>query len=366
MDFKDTIIKWYRHNQRVLPWRNTTDPYRIWLSEIVLQQTRVEQGRAYYERLIYRFPDVFLLANAYEDQVLKLWQGLGYYTRARNMHAAAKLIVNEYAGVFPATYTDILKLPGVGEYTASAIASFAYGLPHPVVDGNVMRVLSRFFQLEAHINSTEGKRHLVKVANELLDRENPGEYNQAIMEFGALQCIPKNPGCNRCPLASSCQAFKSDKVDELPVKKKGKEQRKRYFHYLVINGVNNGKAIVMIRKRSEKGIWKNLFDFPLIESENFQSAQELKKSIAWKTIFADKTEKLIDISRPFTHQLSHQLIFARFHLIDISGSLKQINDYELIERENIKLYPVPRLIDQFLNEYVHWLKFGTKKTEENV
>ncbi|MCF8302932.1 MAG: A/G-specific adenine glycosylase [Bacteroidales bacterium] len=356
MKFSEQIIKWYRYNSRDLPWRKTSDPYLIWISEVVLQQTRVDQGLAYYNRLVERFPNVHLLAAASEDELLKLWQGLGYYTRARNMHAAARKIVSEHGGNFPATYEEIIKLPGIGEYTASAIASFAFNLSHPVVDGNVMRVLSRFLGIDTPINTTEGKKQLSAYAHKFINRENPGEHNQAIMEFGALHCTPRNPLCDKCPLKYECRAFQTDKVNDLPVKLKTRSQQERYFHYLVVRINNASGPEVILRKRSEKGIWKNLYDFPLIEDKAFRSQQQLKETTTWKNMFSLDEIKQMKTSKVYSHQLSHQLIKARFQLIVLSGLSKQFNGYQVVKNKDVHNYPVPRLIDQFMTDYAHWLE----------
>lgn len=233
MDFSTQIIEWYRTNKRDLPWRKTKNPYQIWLSEIILQQTRVEQGLSYYLKFIEKYPSIKDLANAPQDEVLKLWQGLGYYSRARNLHYTSKVITDKYKGEFPATYKEILDLKGIGEYTAAAISSFSFNLPYPVIDGNVYRVLSRVFDIDTPIDSTLGKKEFKELAYELINKNNPSEYNQAIMEFGALYCKPQSPDCENCIFTSTCLAFKTKKINELPVKSKKLKQKNRYFNYLV-------------------------------------------------------------------------------------------------------------------------------------
>jgi len=250
MGFSSKLINWYHQNKRDLPWRNSTDPYQIWLSEIILQQTRVDQGLSYFNKFIEHHPNVNSLANAPEKEVLNLWQGLGYYSRARNLHFTAKVISKEHKGIFPSDYNDILKLKGVGEYTAAAIASFAYNLSYPVIDGNVYRVLSRIFGIENPIDSSKGKKIFKALATELIDNKNPATYNQAIMEFGALQCTPKKPKCEDCPFRLECYALKNELTAELPKKEKKIKQRNRYFNYVVV--IDNEK--IYLKERKEKDI----------------------------------------------------------------------------------------------------------------
>src|ERR1051325_11203457 len=275
MDFSAGIAAWYKANKRDLPWRNVRDPYLIWLSEIILQQTRVEQGLPYYFRFAEKYPTVHHLAKAKEAEVMKLWQGLGYYSRARNLHAAAKHIAFELNGKFPATFHEVLRLKGVGTYTAAAIASFAYGEAQAVVDGNVYRLLSRYFGIKAPIDSTKGKKQFLELASSLLDRKDPGTHNQAIMEFGARQCVPKNPSCGTCPLGNSCFARAKKKVNMLPVKEKKTKISERHFHYFLVRH----RGYVWINHRSGKDIWKGLYDLPLIESA---------KAVRTEKIFSSK------------------------------------------------------------------------------
>jgi A/G-specific adenine glycosylase len=264
MSFAPKILNWYHEHQRDLPWRQTRDPYRVWLSEIILQQTRVAQGMPYYLSFVETFPTVYDLAEAPEEQVLKLWQGLGYYSRARNLHTTAKMVVSEFDGQFPHTYEELKTLKGVGDYTASAIASFCFDVPEPVVDGNVYRVLSRYFGVDIPINSTEGITYFKELAREVMDAENIRDYNQGIMEFGAIQCAPKKPYCLLCPLQESCVALKENKVDILPIKLNKTKVRNRYFNYLVwLDG--NGNTV--LEQRKGKGIWQNLYQFPLLETD---------------------------------------------------------------------------------------------------
>jgi A/G-specific adenine glycosylase len=346
--FGETIISWYHHNKRDLPWRGTKDPYKIWLSEIILQQTRVEQGTAYYHRFTETYPTVLALASAKEDAVLKLWQGLGYYSRARNLLFAAKQIKNEFAGKFPATYEEIKMLKGVGDYTAAAIASFAFNLPHAVVDGNVYRFLSRYFGIKTPINSTAGKKEFALLAQQLLMDHPPGDFNQALMEFGARQCKPSSPLCDSCPLQSSCFAYKHKTTGSLPVKDKKIKIRKRYFHYLIIKEDKH----FYIRRREEKDIWTGLHDFPLIESVAKLSESELLSSDDWKSTFQKTKAVLKNVSEEYKHVLSHQHIYARFFEVHVSKPIekKQSASWKKVNKLSIRKFAVPRLIEQYLEK----------------
>lgn len=308
MPFTQEIIHWYQQHKRDLPWRNTGDPYRIWLSEIILQQTRVAQGLSYYHTFIDYFPTLQSLADATEETVLRHWQGLGYYSRARNLHKAANMVMEKYNGIFPSSYQQLLTLPGIGEYTASAIASFAANEPYAVLDGNVFRVLARYFGVSEPINSPKGKKEFLLLANQLIDDKQPGTYNQAIMEFGALQCKPQNPLCENCPLAMGCFAFQHKQVNDLPVKLKKAKSRDRYFHYFIIR---KGEEI-LINKRGPGDIWQHLYEFPLIETECSLSTEEmLNHPSILQTFGSDFT--IIYRSEAYKHILSHQNIYARFY-----------------------------------------------------
>ena len=340
-DFADTLIKWYETNKRDLPWRHTTDPYRIWISEIILQQTRVAQGYDYYMRFMENYPDVFALASASEDEVLKLWQGLGYYSRARNLHEAARCMAE--AGGFPDTYEGVRALKGVGDYTAAAICSFAYNMPYAVVDGNVFRVLARVFGIETPINSSQGKKEFSLLANNLLNRENPSLHNQAIMEFGALQCTPQSPNCMECPLQSFCVAFANDVVKLLPIKTKKIVQRERFFNYLFIKKGNE----TFLQKRTQNDIWKNLYQFPLVETECLTEAEDLLKL----PIFANKNFILKQISPVYKHVLSHQIIRARFLTIEIGDEFQgEAEGFVKTPIARLDSFPIPRLIEIFLDK----------------
>ncbi|MDP2068449.1 MAG: A/G-specific adenine glycosylase [Lutibacter sp.] len=343
MIFSKQLTYWYLHNKRNLPWRATTNPYTIWLSEIILQQTRVDQGMSYYFKFIENFPTVYDLAAASEEQVLKLWQGLGYYSRARNLHFSAKFIVDELKGEFPSTYKDLLKLKGVGDYTASAIASICFNEPTAVVDGNVYRVLARYFGIDTSINSSAGIKIFKHLAQELIDKKNPGTHNQAMMEFGALMCKPSNPDCNICPLNNSCFALSKNKVKELPVKEKKAKIKTRHFNYLVIQSSDQKTKIV----KRETGIWKNLYEFPLIETIDIIDEKQLVEHKIYKELFCDSaaTVSLFD-EEVLVHKLTHQHIYAKFWVVNTT-----VSDRFSIPWNTVKKYPVPALIDNFLNRY---------------
>ena len=339
-DFQRLIIDWYRLNKRDLPWRQTKNPYYIWLSEIILQQTRVAQGLDYYMKFIKHYPSIFDLANAEEEDILNDWQGLGYYSRARNLHTTAKKIACDLGGIFPEKYDEIIKLKGIGDYTAAAISSFAFDLPYSVVDGNVYRVLSRVFDIELPIDSTIGKNHFSNFAQELLPKKNAAEYNQAIMEFGALQCVTNSPICNSCPLLRICLASQNKTIAIRPVKEKKTKIRNRYFHFMIFKE-NNKIALV---KREKNDIWKHLYHFPLIETENEIMLDEINRKIESK--FKIKPIKNSEIVK---HILSHQKIFARFYFFDKFPSNLPLS-YKILPVKNIQDFPMPRLIDKFLDE----------------
>ncbi|HLT41601.1 MAG TPA: A/G-specific adenine glycosylase [Sphingobacteriaceae bacterium] len=347
MSFSKEIINWYCTHRRDLPWRETVDPYKIWLSEVILQQTRVAQGMDYYYTFSENFPTVQALALAEEDEVLRLWQGLGYYSRARNLHKAAKIVVNQFNGVFPSSYSSLLTLPGIGEYTAAAVASFSANEVHAVLDGNVFRVLARVFGLNEPINSSEGKKVFSKLANELIDPSSPATYNQAIMEFGALQCKPKNPDCAVCPISSSCYAFIHQEIDLLPVKFKKAKSRNRYFNYFVIKG---GESILM-NKRGKGDIWQHLHDFPLIESDNELSPEELIVHPDVVQVFGtDLTIK--SISKPYKHVLSHQNIYARFFEVSKTAlNLSENTTWNYVLIKDLDKLAKPKLIVFYMESH---------------
>ncbi len=339
-DFHRLIGKWYRLNKRNLPWRSTNNPYFIWLSEIILQQTRVNQGLNYYLKFIENYPTVFVLANASEQDILNDWQGLGYYSRARNLHATSKMIAFDLNGVFPSTYVDIKKLKGIGDYTAAAISSFAFNLPHSVVDGNVYRVLSRVFDIELPIDSLEGKKYFAQLAQELLPKKDINIHNQAIMELGAIQCLPVNPLCDACPVFEICLSRIKRNIELRPIKSKKIKSRNRFFHFMIF--MNDGKII--LEKRETKDIWQHLFQFPLIET---QSNLEMFK--IEEMIYKQYKLKPYDFSESITHILSHQKIFATFYFFSSFPDYKPPSFIE-IDENNIQNYPLPRLIDRFWEE----------------
>lgn len=341
MNFSKSLIHWYLQNKRDLPWRNTIDPYFIWLSEIMLQQTRVAQGLPYFLRFTEAFPTVFDLAKADEEQVLKLWQGLGYYSRARNLHKTAQQVAFEYNGEFPKRYAELLKLKGIGEYTAAAIASFAYNESVPVVDGNVYRVLSRYFEVETDIASSGAKKEFTQLAAELLPAGEANLFNQAIMEFGALQCIPKNPDCANCIFTNSCAALQKKKVAQLPVKSKKVKVKTRFFTYLVFEDeVHN----TLIQKRSQKGIWHNLYEFPLLETE-IDLSHEALSDLIHKQISTEN--RVLDLSRfnevVMVHKLTHQHLNIYFWKVKVAGKLSGGIDWE-----SVKKLPFPIVIHNFI------------------
>ena len=344
MNFSNSLIQWYLNHKRDLPWRNTQNPYPIWLSEIMLQQTRVAQGTPYFLSFLAAFPTVFDLANASEEQVLKLWQGLGYYSRARNLHKTAQHIAFECDGVFPNSYSELLKLKGIGEYTAAAIASFAYKEVVPVVDGNVFRVLSRYFDIETDIAQASAKKEFSALALELIPKNSPDVFNQAIMEFGALQCVPKNPTCSECIFNSSCLALKNNKISQLPVKNKKTKVTKRYFNYLIFSDIN-GK--IPIQKRTEKGIWHNLYEFPLVEGLETTSESEIIDLISNQKIISNKIAKIkLCNSEKIIHKLSHQHLYINFWEVNVSGVIE--DGFEL---NQLKTFPFPIVIYNFIESY---------------
>ncbi len=348
MKFSKKLITWYLQNKRSMPWRETTQPYHIWLSEIMLQQTRVAQGLPYYLSFTATFPTVFDLANATEEQVLKLWQGLGYYSRARNLHTTAKYVANDLKGVFPKSYKELLTLKGVGDYTASAIASICYQEPVPVVDGNVYRVLSRYFGIETPINSTDGIKEFKKLAIAIMDHEQPADYNQAIMEFGALQCKPKNPDCSSCPLSDGCKALQESNVALLPVKLKKLKIKKRYFNYLVFFIENKD---TVIQQRTGNGIWKGLYEFPLIESDSL-ALQDIVSHEIFRNITSHQDHEIISYQNdPIVHKLSHQHLYTRFYIIKLKRAPKVRDSQKIVNSKEIHNYPVPILLSNFIDSF---------------
>ncbi|WP_298265764.1 A/G-specific adenine glycosylase [uncultured Lutibacter sp.] len=343
MTFSNKLIQWYLYNKRDLPWRSTKNPYAIWLSEIILQQTRVDQGMAYYYKFLEHFPTVKDLALASEEQVLKLWQGLGYYSRARNLHVSAKYVYYTLNGVFPSTYNELIKLKGVGDYTASAIASICFNETTAVVDGNVYRVLARYFGIDTPINSTKGIKEFKSVAQELISVNDPGTHNQAVMEFGARLCKPQNPFCSSCPLNESCVAFEKKLIKNLPVKEKKIKIKKKYFNYIVIQTINNKTFL----EKREEGIWLNMYQFPLIETSKIINEQQFIAHQKFSEIFTTtKVSVKLFNNEPIVHKLSHQHIYAKFWIVKTTSLKMAVLDWNEVEK-----LPVPKLIDNFLNQF---------------
>ena len=341
----EALLDWYADNKRDLPWRGTTDPYRIWVSEIILQQTRVVQGYEYFLRFIRRFPDVRTLASASEDEVLKYWQGLGYYSRARNLHAAAKSM----NGKFPESYQEVRALKGVGDYTAAAICSIAYNMPYAVVDGNVYRVLSRYCGIDVPIDSTEGKKLFAALADEMLDKSRPATYNQAIMDFGAIQCTPQSPNCMFCPLADSCSALSKGQVMQLPVKQHRTKTFNRYFNYIYVRM----GACTFIHKRTSDDIWKNLFELPLVETDRNLSEEEFLSSVSFRSLIAEgEVPEVRLVFRNVKHVLSHRVIYANFYEVVLPENSRSFSEYQCIRMEDLEQYPVSRLVHAFLEKYL--------------
>jgi len=356
MNFTYKLITWYNTNKRALPWRKTNDPYVIWISEIILQQTRISQGMAYFERFVEKYPTVSDLAMADEQEVLKLWQGLGYYSRARNMHHTAKVIVNEFDGRFPDNYEEMINLKGIGEYTAAAILSIAFRVPCPVVDGNVARLLSRVFGIKEPIDSSKGYKTLINKAGELIDPSDPGTFNQALMEFGALFCIPANPDCMQCIFKPDCFAYNNGKVAALPVKGKANALRKRYFHYFLIKFKTEDGMAFFVNKRTGKDIWKHLYDLPLIETSKPLSVKQLEK--LFKSNFGSAINLKNAEVDAYKHVLTHQLIMARFYLIDLSTDvyldvlLKSLSaGYRQVSLNELFELPVSRIVEKFIHQH---------------
>lgn len=344
-EFARLLIEWYHEHKRDLPWRNTNDPYLIWISEIILQQTRVAQGYAYYQRFIERFPNLESLAASEENEVLKYWQGLGYYSRARNLHQAA-ISVN---GVFPVKYEDILKLKGVGTYTAAAICSFAYNQPHAVVDGNVYRVLSRFFGVNEPIDSGKGKKMFASLAHDLLDKVQPALYNQAIMDFGALQCIPLSPDCTVCPFKNRCFAFNHNMVSSLPIKQNKTKTSERFFYYLLIR--DNGN--IYLNKRTENDIWKNLYELPLIESNTALAVDDFIRKQEFASIFKENSVVNVRLLNKTKHVLSHRIIYADFYELEAQDiKMDFLSKYTRLNMADLELYPVSRLMHNFFENFL--------------
>lgn len=352
MAFTHELIVWYRNNKRDLPWRNTVCPYQIWVSEIILQQTRVAQGLPYYNRFMEAFPSVEILAQTDESILLRIWQGLGYYSRARNMHKAAKMVMTKFKGVFPSDYKTLITLPGIGPYTAAAIASFSSGECRAVVDGNVSRVLSRHFGISEPINSAKGQTTLQQLSEKLIPCKAPAEYNQAVMEYGALLCTPKKPLCNACELRNTCHAYKYNLVQTLPVKIKAKQKKNRYFHYFILR---DGADSIQVQQRKDSDVWQQLYELPLIEASDFYTLPDLVTTSAFLEQFGENIEVVYE-STPKLQILSHQRIHAKFYEIQFTKANTFRNgkaDYVFIK--DLDKLAKPKLIDSFFKEYFNGL-----------
>lgn len=350
--FAALLLKWNKEkNDRQMPWKGESDPYKIWLSEIILQQTRVGQGLDYYTKFIHIFPDIHKLAKAPDEKIFKMWEGLGYYNRCRNLIATARFISKERKGKFPGTFDEIKALKGVGPYTAAAISSFAFNLPHAVVDGNVNRVLARVFGINKPVDTTAGKKHFALLADKLLDKKHPGSYNQAIMDFGAMVCKPVSPICADCVFKKSCYAFLNKKINELPVKKKKNMIRKRWFYYLVIEHENK----IAIRQRIEKDIWQDLYEFPLIETDHEADVTIILKEAEKKNWLTKKNYDVLFVSPLYKQQLSHQLISGRFITLKLKMKPKQgkaptFFGWQWVTKNKALEFAFPQFINQYLRE----------------
>lgn len=347
MTIANQLITWYKKNGRDLPWRQTNDPYIIWLSEIILQQTRVEQGMPYFYKFVESYPTVKAFAEADEGELLRLWQGLGYYSRVRNMRKAAKMVMSHYDGEFPTCYDQVIKLTGVGEYTAAAISSFSSNEKRAVLDGNVFRVLSRYFGIDTPINSTSGKKQFQSLADDLISESEPGIYNHAIMDFGATVCKPKAPDCEDCVLRMGCAALREGLIANLPIKTKGKVSRNRYFHYFIIEKDDS----LVFTKRGEGDVWVNMYEFPLIETKEDVSMVALQNLSSFKEYFDDA--EIRQIGEPIKHILSHQNIYARFYRVVNEGNIMEKNpSWNYYNSDNLDKLAKHKLIFSFINKYI--------------
>ncbi len=347
MKFSEEIIEWYQKHKRELPWRNTNDPYIIWLSEIIMQQTRVEQGMPYFNRFAEKYPTVEHFASATEEEILKLWQGLGYYSRGRNMHQTSQVVMEEHSGYFPKNYDSLIRLKGIGEYTAAAISSFSSNEAKAVVDGNVFRLLSRYFGIDTPINTGKGKKLFTDLANELMDQTRAGIFNQAIMEFGSLQCKPKNPDCPACPLQTACEARLKNRINELPVKIKSQKIKERYFNYIL--AIKDDQ--ILVNKRRSGDIWENMIDLPLFETVNRTEVPELIQTESFFKAFG-KEVQVRSVYKPIKHILSHQHLNTKFIEIDhFTEDFLSDQSWFYVNRDELEKLPQPKLIFQFFENF---------------
>lgn len=343
---RKNILLWYEDNKRDLPWRNNRSPYQIWISEIILQQTRIEQGTEYYLQFIERLPTVKALASASEQEVLNLWQGLGYYSRARNLLAGARQVMNSFKGKLPETAKELKEIKGIGEYTAAAIASIAFGEAIAAIDGNVYRVLSRYYGLKTAIDSTAGKKAFKTLANKVIDKNRAGDFNQAMMDFGALQCKHLKPACEQCPLKPNCFAHNENMIAQLPFKEKKQKVRARYLNYFILDDGEN----IIFRKRTGNDIWRGLYDFPLVESTKSVSLEKLVTLNKFRQLFPDADITIGKVSKTYQHQLSHQKLHIKFvHLTQWKANISN-PDFVITGKKNIFELPVPRVIEKYIDE----------------
>lgn len=345
------LLQWYHASKRVLPWRQTSDPYLIWVSEIILQQTRIDQGTAYYNRFINRFPTVFDLAGASEEEVLLHWQGLGYYSRARNLLKAAQTVAGQHHGKVPDTASKLLTLSGIGPYTSAAIASIAFGESAPAIDGNVMRVLSRYFSIQSPVNSTDLKKKCHAIVLEMMAEAHPGDVNQALMELGAMVCKPDNPSCHDCPVQHGCQAYGHNTQAAFPVKVLKNKPRQRYLTFLVLISYHAHKPYIIIRRRSDNDIWHGLFELPLIETSLEPTNQLIEESVTWKNLIDNRKSDLQNSSYQ-RHQLTHQTLHCRFMREETGKSPVELADegFQTIALEDLHKYAFPRVITRYFQQ----------------
>jgi len=344
-EIADILARWFLCHGRDLPWKNTRDPYKIWISEVILQQTRVNQGTDYYIRFTGRFPDIHSLAAAETDEVMRYWQGLGYYVRARNLHDTARTIVQRWNGIFPDQYDDILSLKGIGRYTAAAVASFAFNQPYPVIDGNVYRVLARLCLIRYPMNKLAGFRKAMQYAQQMMHNAQPRLFNQAIIEFGEIQCVPHHPDCPACLLRHHCLAFVTGKTGQYPARKKKTKSTLRHLHYLVIRT----KGRLLIHRREDKDIWPLLYQFPLIETTGPITPEDLLKHPHFRNLMGTSVYTLEKISDTYTHPLSHRIIHARFYTFTLKKPEPSlIRKFRAVDISELNKYPFPRLITRFM------------------